>query len=291
MTNVGGSGEVRGVDFSSGAHWDLPVEVVDYEALVERVGSRLFDAAQRPSFGVLFVVRGGVGVHTVDFDEVQMVAGRLIFVFPGQVQRWHRGDGLDASVVFARGGLPPLRGWFPRGRSYCDLGAESMTTAMDLAAALGREQNRFESDDASVALMTSMFDVLVGLYRRATVERANSGLPDAYVAFRSAVETGLGSSRSVRDLVAGLGFSERTIDRACRSVTGMSAKGVLDERLVLEAKRLLVHSERPVAGGGAALGFSEATNFNKFFARQSGELPSQFRTRLRQSGYHANESD
>ncbi len=290
MSNVGGKGEVRGVEFSSGAHRELPVEVVDYEGLLERAGSPLFDAAQRPSFGVLFVVRGGVGVHTVDFDDVQMVAGRLIFVFPGQIQRWHRGEVLDASVVFARGGLPPMRGWFPSGRSYCDLGAESMTTALDLVAALGREQKRFEPDDVSVALMTSMFDVLVGLYRRATVELAHSGLPDAYVAFRSAVETGLGSSRSVRELVAGLGFSERTVDRACRSVTGMSAKGVLDERLILEAKRLLVHTERPIAGVGAVLGFSEATNFNKFFARQTGELPSKFRRRLRDSGYHANKS-
>ncbi len=279
------------MEFSSGARPDLPVEVVDYDALVERVGSSLFAAARRPSFGVLLLVRGGVGVHTVDFDEVQMVAGRLIFVFPGQVQRWHRGDGLDASVVFARGGLPPLRGWFPSGRSYCDLGSDSMTTATDLVAALGREQNRFEPNDPSVALMTSMFDVLIGLFRRANLERAETGLPDAYVAFRSAVEAGLGSSRSVRDLVAGLGFSERTVDRACRSVTGLSAKGVLDERLVLEAKRLLVHTERSVAGVGTVLGFSEATNFNKFFARQVGELPSQFRTRLRESGYSSNESD
>ena len=284
-------GEVRSVEFLSGAHPDLPVEMVDYEALADRVGPPLFGAARRPSFGVLLLVRGGVGVHTVDFEEVQMVAGRMIFVFPGQVQRWHHGDGLDASVVFARGGLPPMRGWFPSGRSYCDLGAESMTTATDLVAALGREQNRFEQDDLSVALMTSMFDVLIGLFRRATLERAHTGLPDAYVAFRSAIEAGVGSSRSVRDLVADLGFSERTVDGACRSVTGLSAKGVLDERLVLEAKRLLVHTERPVAGVGAALGFSEATNFNKFFARQVGELPSQFRTRLRQSGYHANEFD
>lgn len=184
-----------------------------------------------------------------------------------------------------------MRGWFPSGRPYCDLGAESMTTATDLVAALGREQNRFEPDDSSIALMSSMFDVLIGLYRRAAVERTRSALPDAYVAFRSAVESGLGSSRSVRDLVAGLGFSERTVDRACRSVTGLSAKGVLDDRLVLEAKRLLVHTERPVSGVGAALGFSEATNFNKFFARQAGELPSQFRSRLRDSGYHANEPD
>ena len=184
-----------------------------------------------------------------------------------------------------------MRGWFPSGRPYCDLGAESMRTAVDLVAALGREQIRFETDDSSVALMTSMFDVLVGLYRRATIERSHSGLPDAYVAFRSAVEIGVGSSRSVRDLVAGLGYSERTVDRACRSVTGMSAKGVRDERVVLEAKRLLVHTEHPVAGVASALGFSEATNFNKFFARQTGELPSQFRIRLRDSGYHANESD
>lgn len=139
--------------------------------------------------------------------------------------------------------------------------------------------------------MTALFEPLIGLFRRANAPPTAGVVPPAYLAFRAAVEARLGDSRNVRDYVARLGYSERTVNRACRTATGLSAKQVLDERIVLEAKRLLAHSERSVAAVAAALGFSEATNFNKFFARGVGRLPSEFRRRLRAAGYGPEATD
>ncbi len=47
--------------------------------------------------------------------------------------------------------------------------------------------------------------------------------------------------------------------------------------MTLEAQRLLAHTDLPVATIGRALGFSEATNFGKFFTRQTGNTPGDFR--------------
>jgi AraC-like DNA-binding protein len=57
---------------------------------------------------------------------------------------------------------------------------------------------------------------------------------------------------------------------------------MLTQRIVLEAKRLLAHSLAPVAAIGETLGFDEATNFVKFFRRETGLTPGAFRAR--QSG-------
>jgi AraC-like DNA-binding protein len=54
---------------------------------------------------------------------------------------------------------------------------------------------------------------------------------------------------------------------------------MLTQRIVLEAKRLLAHSLSPVAAIGEALGFDEATNFVKFFRRETGLTPGAFRAR------------
>ena len=69
----------------------------------------------------------------------------------------------------------------------------------------------------------------------------------------------------------------KTLTRACRAMTGQTAKQIVDERVVLEAKRRLAHSDAAVETLAYQLGFSEATNFGKFFARHTGQSPGSFR--------------
>jgi len=66
------------------------------------------------------------------------------------------------------------------------------------------------------------------------------------------------------------GAPEKSLARAALEVTDRTAKAVITDRLVLEAKRLLAHTLLPVAVIGDQLGFAEATNFVKFFRREAG---------------------
>lgn len=61
----------------------------------------------------------------------------------------------------------------------------------------------------------------------------------------------------------------------------MTAKRVIVERILLEAKRLLAHSQLPVASISHQLGFDEAPNFVKYLKRETGTTPNQLRARLR----------
>ena len=77
-----------------------------------------------------------------------------------------------------------------------------------------------------------------------------------------------------------LGYSESTLSRVCDAAQGRSAKQVIDRRVALEAARELVHSQASVAEVNHHLGFSEATNFVKFFRRMNGYSPQAFRNRV-----------
>ncbi len=74
-----------------------------------------------------------------------------------------------------------------------------------------------------------------------------------------------------------LGCSQKSLGRATLAVTDMSAKAFLTQRIVLEARRLLVHSTAAVATIGDQLGFDEPTNFVKFFRRETGVTPDACR--------------
>jgi hypothetical protein len=82
----------------------------------------------------------------------------------------------------------------------------------------------------------------------------------------------------------------RTLTRASLGRHRPHRQALVDDRVALEAKRLLAESDLPVAEVGARLGFTEATNFGRFFARTVGSSPGAFRAASRQGrgrgGHH-----
>ena len=102
-------------------------------------------------------------------------------------------------------------------------------------------------------------------------------------AFRAAVDAEHHHWHQVQDYARHLGCSAKSLNRAARAVVDRTAKEVVVERIVLEAKRLLAHTTLTVATVGTQLGFSEATNFVKFFRRETGQTPGRFRDQYARS--------
>ena len=60
---------------------------------------------------------------------------------------------------------------------------------------------------------------------------------------------------------------------------------MIEARRVLEAKRLLAHSDAPVAEIAARLAFADASYFGRFFRRHVAQSPGAFRAAIREK-YH-----
>jgi transcriptional regulator GlxA family with amidase domain len=69
----------------------------------------------------------------------------------------------------------------------------------------------------------------------------------------------------------------RTLTRACLAATGRTAKQVIDDRVVLEARRMLAATALPVATIAQRLGFAAPTHFGRLFHRSTGLPPGSFR--------------
>lgn len=106
---------------------------------------------------------------------------------------------------------------------------------------------------------------------------ASGGAGMAFRRFQGELERSFASSRTAAQYSAELGYSLKTLNRACQAATGSTAKDLIDDRVLLEAKRLLAHTDVPASTIAARLGFSEATNFGKFFTLNAGSTPSEFR--------------
>jgi AraC-like DNA-binding protein len=103
----------------------------------------------------------------------------------------------------------------------------------------------------------------------------------AYEAFRGAVDGGFADTHRVEDYARQLGCSVRTLTRASHNAAGYRAKRVIAERVLLEAKRLLVHTDLTSTAIAARIGMPDPAAFGKFFRHYTGETPMRFRARVR----------
>lgn len=264
----------------------LPVEVIHRPEIRRRADPAILRVRHRHDFHQLIICGGGHGFHHVDFEPIEMRAGRVLHVHPGQVHEYQFEPDFEACVVVYRAGLARARlpgpEWFhgsdaPVLWDVPDAGLEEIIAAV---AEIHREQDRFDGSVASVMLLESLLAVLLARVHQHVGDAADtSALPEAYVRYRAFVEEHFRDRPTVTACAGELGYSTRTLDRACRAAVGRSAKAVLDERVALDVRRLLTNTEATISRIGSAFGFTDPSSFSKFVTRHLGAAPTQIRAR------------
>ncbi|MFI5975539.1 helix-turn-helix domain-containing protein [Streptomyces sp. NPDC051452] len=250
----------------------------------------------RIDFHVVMLFTGGPVRHMIDFTEYEAHPGELLWIRPGQVHRFSRKSGYRGTVLTMQPGFLPRATVEATGLYRYDLppllrpGPAQLTA---LQAALDQLRREYE-DTATLPLslhtavlrhtLTAFLLRLAHLAAgsaEASRQRADSTLGDTFTRFRDAVERDFPTQHGVSGYADALGYSRRTLVRAVRAATGETPKGFIDKRVVLEAKRLLAHTDLPISRVGAAVGFADAANFSKFFHLHTGRTPATFRAELR----------
>lgn len=271
---------------------ELDVEIFRFSDLRRRATPEQILALYHYSFHTLICVTEGDVTQLVDFQPVTCSAGSLLVLRPGQVHSFGSDEGWDGWMVLFRAEFLP---------------SEAQTTA-DLLPALGLDRL---SDHLS--LSAGDFQAVSEVITRMRVDAASNAPPQdvhallryqlcslllrliilqdqqvktpivrtpgvqRFARFRRLVEQNYAGWHQVSAYAAALACTEKSLTRAALEATGQSAKSVITARIALEAKRLLVHTDRPIYLIAEALGFEEATNFAKFFKRETGCTPISFR--------------
>ncbi|WP_321381138.1 helix-turn-helix domain-containing protein [Rhizobium sp.] len=70
---------------------------------------------------------------------------------------------------------------------------------------------------------------------------------------------------SIEQYVSALGTTPHLLSKACRQAYGLSVNAFIDERRLLEVKRLLLFTMRSVEGVAHEIGFRDPAYFSRFF--------------------------
>lgn len=288
---MGKSGHLSITDVPYRPSLDVPIgmDVLDFAELRARGRRRGIDlsAPQRPAFHHLIHVSAGTLGHTVDFTRHTLPAGSWLWVPPGQVHQYHLDD-LDA----ARGTFVIWQPGFVDAEPLDD--PDPLLPAGPHAPALGLALRHLADEyadlgsvplDAHNQVLRHLLAVLLLRLTHAHPRPAPPGAADsAFGRFRAAVERDFADSHRIADYAEALGYNPRTLTRATLAATGSTAKQYLDARILLEAKRLLVHTDATAAEVSRRLGFGEPGDFAKFFRKRDGRTPLEFRATARGTG-------
>jgi AraC family transcriptional regulator, transcriptional activator of pobA len=98
--------------------------------------------------------------------------------------------------------------------------------------------------------------------------------------FKSALEKNFSAINQTADYASLLKVTERALNEATRQAFGYTAAQLIRERVMLEAKRLLLHSEISVAEIADRLGFEDPAYFSRCFKKHTSRSPIDFRQSL-----------
>lgn len=95
--------------------------------------------------------------------------------------------------------------------------------------------------------------------------------------FKELVVANFNIQHKVSEYAGMMNISPKYLNQVVKNVMGVTAKDVIQEQLIIQARRDLKFSNSSVKEIAYGLGFPEAFHFSSFFKKQIGCSPSQYR--------------
>lgn len=237
---------------------------------------------------LLFFTKGS-GTHEVDFDVYQIQPGSLFVLQPGQLHRWNLSKDIDGFVVIYSAEMYNLYfgqkkiSDFPfyasaHTKPEILLDTTEVQSIMPYFNFLLRENEntgRFRSDK-----MFNLLDCIhIEIARKYPVGDAHQTFAyNAKIAvFQSLLEQHFRAEKWPSFYAEKLHITLKHLNRICNEILGKTATEVIAERVILEIKRMLADKQLPVNEIANDLGYQDYSYFSRFFKKQTGISPTDFR--------------
>lgn len=271
----------------------LELEIVDLSELY-RSKREMLITPHRTRFYHIIWVQKGTPTHIIDFNPVQLKENSLTFLNKDVVHIYDPLEFEGKAILFTESffSKTELDSRFLKDSIlFNDLFTVS-TFQLDSTMSIFR--NLFELMENEIGKHMDAFQpellrtYLQGFLLNAERERRKLNFvevqkgtdKDYIVLFKDLLETSYRNRKPVGYYSSELGVTEKRLNQATTKVLGKTIKQMIDDRLMLEAKRLLAHTTDSIKEIGFILGFDEPTNFIKYFRKHNLSTPVEFRERF-----------
>ncbi len=273
-------------------------DLVRYESIMDW-SNPTFAPFKRHTLDLYMVVlyTEGSGFQNLDFKDYPCLRGTMLTVRPGVVQtlpEWSslRGFVLTFTEEFLDSYLTDENKnqtielfnellYSPR----LQFAEYDLIEILQIVKAI-REEKQSKTDDYSKKIIRGYLEVLLNRLARnkrlsATRSQRSTHYMNDFLRLHSLVEKYCNKTKTVTDFAEMMHVSTKTINNITSSVIDKPAKRFIDEIYTLQTERLLSNSALSTKQISEVMGFDDLSNFYKYFKKQSGGTPDEFRKKVK----------
>ncbi len=273
------------------AHLGTSIRIQHMEAISEQADGQIDQPHRHDYYTVIYVIQAQ-GIHQIDFKAYPLEPQEVFFVSPGQVHQVRPvGKPRGWVISFTKEFLlhhhisedfiseinlfntfeerPPVR-----------IGPE-VARKLDVLLPLMEEAYQSEISFQIAALSAYLKLFLVYCNQECVLNRGPAEPNDSghrlLKAFKEMVATHFNEWHKTSDYAEQLYISPKYLNQVVKSLLGQTAKEVIQEKIILNAKRELLYTEKHIKEIAFELGFEDPLYFSHFFKTCTGMPPTTFR--------------
>ena len=228
-------------------------------------------------FHLVFFTEGG-GKHTIDFNHFHLYPNQIYFMVPGQVHAWNFEGKVDGFIVnFTKDFFQYFLNVSEYITSFSFFKGSPKDSVLNMSQETGNvliqkftdilaqsTQNKVYKYDLIRVQLLEIFMLIAQNNDQANQNRQRT-MPNTIVqSFQELIEKNYIDLRKPGEYAKLLAVTPNHLNALTKEHLGMQAGEVIRDRIILEAKRLLVNVDLSVSQIAYKLQFSDSSYFTKF---------------------------
>ncbi|NML41332.1 AraC family transcriptional regulator [Chitinophaga sp. G-6-1-13] len=241
-------------------------------------GKDMVQELHRHDFFYVLALEKGAGEHEIDFTPHRVADHTIFFLRPGQVHQLRIKAGSTGWMMQFTSGFyhdAQLLRRIGAVNAYSDREGK----ALRVLEAIFREYQQ-QQDQYREVIKSSLHIFLVTLLRlqqQPAKDNPNTYTQERLEALLELLETHIHTHKRASQYAAMLHLSLYQLNAVTREAMGKTASELINEQIVLEAKRHLLATTAQVSQIAEQLGYEDVSYFIRFFKKQTGYTPEVFR--------------
>ena len=243
----------------------------------------------RHDFYVLVLFTGGTGTHEIDFDRYQVQAGSAFVLQPGQMHHWNLSQDIAGYVVFyskemynlyfGQKNIDSFPFYFSvHAKSEIIMTPEEMVAIQPYFDMMLREsvEKKQWSHDKIMNLLDSIH---IEFARKYSNDSTSELVPysNKIKLLSQLIEVHFIQEKAASFYADALNVSLKHLNRICNESLKKTTTQVITERIILEAKRMLMNKNLSVSEVASRLGYDDYSYFVRLFKKHTSMTAVEFR--------------
>ena len=250
------------------------------------------DPVHRLTYYDITLITAGEGFFRINTHEYKAGAGDVVFSCPGEIRHWDKDNITDGfALIFEEefllsffndpGFLKHLSYFQPDSISKITLEGVIYERILHLIEEIKYEIEAYRVKDKHI-LRALLYETLMLLHRAYTainnLPRKNRKPENSYMdKFAGLVNSGFKRYHSTRYYADQLCITSNYLNEIIKNATGVSAKRYIQDRILSEAKKMLIYTDFRISEIADDLGFDDWSYFIRFFRKQTGFTPLEYK--------------